>query len=245
MKNIKVSTTMLCVLIVFAAAVLSGCTGARAIDSRKLKVTAKMSDTIFLDPEMLEKNNSVYVRVTNTSDFQEIDFGELVRVKIASKGYTITNKPSQAGYMIQANLLYMGAERDTMTQEGMLVGGFGGALAGSQIGHGSGSIAAGTAGAVVGSIVGGLLGSMAGIDTYLGSVDIQLKEKVDGGVSGTMNTNAKQGSSTTFSTTRDIKSSFQEYRTRIVVKAEQTNINRQEACQVIMNRLAVQVAGMF
>jgi len=60
-----------------------------------------------------------------------------------------------------------------------------------------------------------------------------------------MNTNAKQGSSTTFSTTRDIRSSFQEYRTRIVAKAEQTNIDRQEACQVIMNRLAAQIAGMF
>jgi len=57
------------------------------------------------------------------------------------------------------------------------LGGFGGGLAGSQIGHGGGSIAAGAAGAVLGSIAGGLLGSMAGIDTYLGSVDIQLKRK--------------------------------------------------------------------
>ena len=36
-----------------------------------------MSDTIFLDPEMLNKNRNVFVRVTNTSDFQEIDFGEI------------------------------------------------------------------------------------------------------------------------------------------------------------------------
>ena len=86
---------------------------------------------------------------------------------------------------------------------------------------------------------------VTGVDTYLGTVDIQLKERVDGGVTGTMNTNAKQGSSTTLSTTRKIKSSFQEYRTRIVVKAQQTNINRDEACQAIMNRLASQVAGMF
>jgi len=245
MKHLKISVICLLVVSVAAVAVLSGCTAGKAIDKRKMNVTAKMSDTIFLDPEMLEKNNRVYVRVTNTSNFQEIDFAELLRVKIAGKGYTITNKPSEAGYMIQANLLYMDAERDTMTQEGMLLGGFGGGLAGSTIGHGRGSIAAGAAGALAGAAVGGLLGSMAGVDTYLGTVDIQLKERVDGGVTGTMKTHAKQGSATTLSTTRDVKSSFQEYRTRIVVKAEQTNINRQEACQAIMNRLAAQVAGMF
>lgn len=98
---------------------------------------------------------------------------------------------------------------------------------------------------IAGSIVGGIVGSMIHVDTYLGAVDIQVKEVSEGMVKGVMKTDARQGLATTLQTEREVKSSFQEYRTRIVVKATQTNINRQKACQAIADRLAIQIAGMF
>jgi hypothetical protein len=95
-------------IIILGLFVLLGCAGTmQAIEHRDMSLAAKMSDTIFLDPETLIKNRNIYVRVTNTSDFQEIDFGELLKGKLSAKGYSITNNPSQAGYIIQANLLYM------------------------------------------------------------------------------------------------------------------------------------------
>jgi hypothetical protein len=227
--------------------VLSGCAGTmQAIENRNMTLSAKMSDTIFLDPEILANNRNVYVRVTNTSDFQEIDFAELLKGKLSAKGYSLTNNPSQAGYIVQANLLYMGAEKKGLTAEGMLAGGFGAALAGSTIGSGWKGPAAAAAGlGLLGSIGGGIAGSLVHIDTYLGATDIQIKEAVEGGVKGTMDTSAKYGSSTTLKTQREVKSSHQEYRTRIVVLARQTNIDRQEACRAIADRLAAQIAGMF
>lgn len=232
--------------IVFLFANLMGCASTmQAIKHKDMSLSAKMSDTIFLDPNVLRKNRTVYVRVTNTSDFQEIDFNRLLKDRLSAKGYSITNDPSGAGYIIQANLLYLGEEREDLTADGMLVGGFGGALAGSTIGSGSGSAAGALGGAVIGSVVGGLVGSIVRVDTYLGAVDIQIREMVEGGVVGVMETDAKQGAATVLRTHREIKSSHQEYRTRIVVRAKQTNINREVASQAIAERLAVQIAGMF
>ena len=227
--------------------IFSGCAGTmHAIQHRDMSLSAQMSDTIFLDPEILDKNRSVFVRVTNTSDFQEIDFAEILKGKLTTKGFSITNLPSSAGYIIQANLLYMGVEKEDLTADGMLAGGFGGALGGSRMGSGvHGPIAAAAGMGIVGSIVGGVVGSMIHVDTYLGAVDIQVKEVSEGVVKGVMRTDAKQGSSTTLQTEKEVNSNFQEYRTRIVVKAKQTNINRERACNAIADRLAMQIVGMF
>jgi hypothetical protein len=246
--NVKVVKGFLSAPILFFLALyLSGCAGTmHAIQNREMTLTAKMSDTIFLDPVVLMKNRNVFVRATNTSDFQEIDFNELLKSKLSAKGYSVTNDPSTAGYIVQANLLYLGAEKEDLTGDGMLAGGFGGALAGSTIGSGARANAAGAlGGAVIGSVVGGLVGSMVHVDTYLGTVDIQIQELVEGGVTGVAQTNAKQGSSTTIKTEREIRSSHQEYRTRVVVQAKQTNIKREEACPAIADRLASQISGFF
>jgi len=246
MKNKVLKSIVVVTILTLLLTTLSGCVGTmQAIQHREMSLSAKMSDTIFLDPEILTKNRKVFVRVTNTSDFQEIDFNGLLASKLSAKGYTVTNNPSEAGYIIQANLLYLGEEKKDLTAEGMLAGGFGGALAGSTIGGGWRANSAGAlGGTIVGSVVGGVVGSLVHVDTYLGTVDIQIKEAAEG-VVGVIETDAKQGSSTTVKTKKEVKSSFQEYRTRIVVKAKQTNINRQEASSAIANRLAVQIAGVF
>ena len=234
-------------LLVLTFFVFSGCAQTmRAIENAKMTTTVKMSDTIFLDPNILSKNRNVFVRVTNTSDMQEIRFEPLLREKLSQKGLNLVSDPLQAGYVIQANVLYMDYEKSTLTADGMVAGGFGGAIAGASMGgdwKGSGTGA--VIGGVVGSLIGGAIGAAFKVETFFGAVDVQIKEKVEGGVTGTMRTDAKQGSSTTLTTERDIKSDFQEYRTRIVAKAKQTNIDRAEAAQAISERLAAQIAGLF
>jgi len=239
----------LVVLLLFAAQMtLSGCAQTmHAIEHAKMTTTVKMSDTIFLDAANLAKNRKVYVRVTNTSDMQEIAFEGLLRDKLAAKGLQIVNDPSQAGYIIQANVLYMDYEKQGLTADGMIAGGYGGAIAGAVLGGRGwrGPAAGALIGGVVGSLVGGAVGAAFKVETFFGAVDVQIQERVEGGVRGTMTTDASQGSATRLQTEREIKSDFQTYRTRIVAKATQTNIDRNEAAGIISEKLASQIAGLF
>lgn len=88
-------------------------------------------------------------------------------------------------------------------------------------------------------------GPLYTFDTYMGAVDIQIKEPAGSEVRAHTRTDAQQGSSTMVTTESSKVSDKQEYRTRIVVQAKQTNINRQVACGSIADRLAQQIAGMF
>lgn len=224
---------------------LSGCA---AIQHRDLSLEAKMSDTIFLDPETLNQGKPIFVRITNTSDFQEIDFNNILKNKLGAKGYKLTVSPKEAAYQIQANVLYLGKQKNDYTYEGALAGGFGGALTAAALtknsSFGTQALASGATGLAAAG-VGALVGSMVHVDTYFGICDVQIKEHVEGGVTGTVNSNLSQGKGTTVQTERNIKSDKQEYRTRVAVKAIQTNIDRNVACQSIAERLATQIAGMF
>lgn len=235
-------------IVILLAMLLMGCAGTmQAIENRNLTLSAKMSDTIFLDPGNLSKNNKIYVRVTNTSDFQEIDFGEALKSKLSSMGYSVVSNPDEAGYTIQANLLYLGEEKKGLTADGMLAGGYGGAIAGAALGGRGwkGPLAGATAGAMIGSVVGGVMGSLIHIDTYMGAVDIQIKEPIGKQIKAVTETVAQQGSSTNVTTKSEELTDKQEYRTRIVVTARQTNINRAEACTAIIDKLATQIASLF
>ncbi|MFN3479891.1 MAG: complement resistance protein TraT [Thermodesulfovibrionales bacterium] len=217
-----------------------------AIEHAKMTTVVKMSDTIFLDAQNLAKNRKAYVRVTNTSDMQEIAFEGLLRDKLAQKGIMLVNDPSEAGYIIQANVLYMDYEKKGLTADGMLAGGYGGAVLGAALGGDwKGSLAGATIGGVAGSLIGGAIGAAFKVETFFGAIDVQLQEKVEGGVRGTMTTDASQGSATRLQTEREVKSDYQTYRTRIVAKATQTNIDKVEAARVISEKLAQQIAGMF
>lgn len=230
----------------------TGCsTAVSAYNNRELNVQAKMSDTVFLDPATLEKNRKIYLRVTNTSDFQELDIKEILKQRLTDKGYVVVSKPSEAQYILQANLLYLGEKKDALTMEGMLAGGFGGGLIGSALTAGGNHSFAGTSvGALAGMAGGAVLGSMIHVDEYLGALDIQIQEPVKGGVKGkrqVVNSSGsnRSGSNSVNNLETDFKSDRYDHRTRIVVSAVQTNIDKQLAVKEITGRFAVQVAGVF
>ena len=232
-NSVKIISRIIMVLVLLVSVV--NCAGvAKSIQHKDLEVSVKMSDTVFLDVETLENSKTVYLRVTNTSDMQEIDFDNMLRTKLEAKGFIIVNKPSQAGYRVQVNVLYMGKEKDDMTAEMMMAGGFGGALTGLATGRGNSIYTGGLIGAAAGSIGGAIIGSMIKVIKYVGVIDVQIQEKVAGGVTATR-----------LKTSRNIKSNYQTFRTRMTATAGQTNLKKEVAAQHISNKLAMQLTGIF
>ena len=221
----------------------------KAIEDADMQVQLKMTDTIFLDPISKAKNRTVYVTVSNTSDMQEVDttiLQNLIASRLAAKEYQIVNDPTQAGYIIQANILYMDYARQTGTDEGATFGALVGAGSGAIIGQSRDtSIALGLIGGLIGGIGGALIGKAVKIETYAGVVDIQIQERTDKSVVGQIVTNAQQGSSTTIQTTQELNTNYQTYRTKITCIAQQTNIDKNEAARAIAEKIANQIGGMF
>ena len=242
---------MAAMVVLIAMVALTGCSSTmNAVKHRELSVDAKMSESIFLDAETLTETPKIFVRVANTSDFQDVDFSQLIREKLGSMGYDVTMKAKEAQYHVTANLLYMGEEKEGLNGESILKSGFGGVIAGAAVAGASGSSyrGAGAAGLITGAVLAGgdaLAGSIWHVDTYLGVVDLQIKEEVEGGVTGIQEATVSDGSTTVKNTTREVSEKRQEYRTRIVVSAKQTRMDRAEAVAVVSQRLADQVSGMF
>ncbi len=238
-------------VVVLALFVLSGCSSTmNAIKNKDLQVSCKMSDTIFLDAECLTGGPKVFVRVANTSDFQDMDFKEVIVQKLREMGYEVTPAAKDAQYHVAANILYMGQRKEGMDGDAILRAGFGGAVIGATVAGVSGSSlrGAGAAGLIAGAAVAGteaLVGSVFHVDEYLGVIDIQIMEEVEGGVKGTETANVMQGTSTAKEITRQITEKRQEYRTRIVASAKQTRMDRNEAVSVLSERLGAQISGLF
>lgn len=244
----SVKNIALLAAIFITSVIAAGCaTTGEAISSRKLQTSVKMSETIFLEPVEPEQM-IVWIKIRNTSDRQDLDpmiIEGIVKAKIEQRGYRITKSPSEAHYRLQANVLFADHEKKDLTEDGMMVGGFGGMLGGSNFGgRGSGKTAAITAGAVVGSVIGGLIGSMVQIDKWLLVVDIQISEKVAGGVDTSSEGSARAGKvrKTQSATGR---SDYINYQTRIVGTAKQTNMDWNIAQPILLNGFSSSLAGLF
>ena len=234
-----------------ALALLSGCANTmRAIENTDLQVSAKMSETIFLDAETLTTSPRVFVRVANTSDFQDIDFGGAIRDKMTRMGYQVVDTAADAEYQVTANVLYMGESRPELNMQSVVQSGFGGAILGASVAGVTGSNwrGAGRAGVGVGlalAATDALAGMAFKVTEYIGVVDLQIKEAVAGRVRGVETAKMTNGASTTMIVERQVENRRQEYRTRIAVGAKQTNIKRELAVDVISERLCDQICGLF
>lgn len=251
-RGMKLTKLVATIGIMAMLASASGCSSTmNAIENRNLNVQTQMSDTILLDPIALAENRKIYIRTTNTSDFQDIDIQNILAQKLIGKGFEVVANPKDAEYMVQANLLYMGEQKGGMNMDSVIAGGFGGALIGTAIANHRnlntfGSMAGyGLAGATIGTIGGMAMNAMVHVDEYIGAMDIQIQEPIKGGVTGTQSAEMKNGTSTTTTTVRNIESNRQEYRTRIAVWAKQTNMDKREASLVLADRLATQIAASF
>ncbi len=229
----------------FLVASLSSCsTVATGIEHAHLEVQAKMSNTIFLNPVRPDQK-TIFVEFRNTSQVPMPDLKQMIIARLKQKGYKVIEDPYKAEFWLQGNVLYMGKESKHMTLAGMLAGGYGGALTGLAIGSGYGKVGAVGAGSLIGSAVGALAGAAIHVDTYIGVVDIQIKQRINGTIQKQVNSNMQNGIGTKVKTNYKTTTQYQAFRTRIGVEATQTNMNLKKAVPIIEDKLAREISGLF
>ena len=252
-------------LVVLAVFMLLGCAAAtRMIDYGTMKTDVAMSESIFLTPT--EAAKTIYIQIRNTSSDQNITgaFESMVLSGIQGKGYQIVQKPSQATYILQANVRYKGEWKQGMNFQDTLTGAGLGALAGLGIGgpHHYGG------GAAVGGLVGAGLGFVADVATRVRTeimvIEFQITERLseeeditgqkvekteiitDTKVMGGMGTKPDAPTSKTID--RRVSSSKQGtkiYNAGVAARAAQVNLKIDEATQRLIENAGRQIAGIF
>lgn len=236
--------------------IVNGCAATRTlIEKRELRVETKMSETIFLEP-VSPKERVVYVDIKNTTDkeLSGIEYG--IKGRIASNGYSITEDPAEATFILQANILNVGRsdleEANAMFGEGyqgVIEGAVIGGVIGGAIGGDVDEINKGTvAGAIAGGVAGFLFDALVTDDLFTMVTDIQISERVQKGeiVYRTEDTDASQGTATRTKQTShadDVK--WKIYRTRIMSVANKANLDFEEAKPHLQAGLVRSIGGIF
>lgn len=237
---------------------LSGCS---AVAHRNLETESKLTQALFLNEERLSEGKPIYVKVRNQSDVRELEFERKLIQELQAKGYTVTRNAKDANHELNVVFVVLEKEKEGMTAEGALTGGFGGAVVG---GMASDTWKGSTVGAGIGALAGAALGSMVSVDRWFGVVDVQIKERVKGVAQKSTSTgNASANAMVTGAGTKGRavgsasvsgqKSNTEykedtdklDYYSRIVVTATKTNLDKVEAATAISNSLAYQVANFF
>ena len=209
---------------------LGGCSALKtSVSKAELQVQTQMSSSIFLEPRPPEER-IVFVDIRSTTDKGGFAIGPAVKKAIQSHGYTLTEDPDEAFYRLQVNVLKVGLMSGKDTQQA-LVDGFGGTVAASLIGAAIG-LAVGDSGdaAAVGAAIGagvGILGELASSavvrdETYTAVADIQISERAP-----------------------EAEDIWDKYRTRVVGKANQANIDQKQAFAALTTGMATSISGIF
>jgi len=221
----------------------------KAIEHSDLQTKIRLTDSIFLDPEIKKRNRTIYIETSNTSDFQELSKEELktlIAQKLQAQNYKITDDPLIADYIIRVNLKHMDYLRETGAQEGAREGFIAGAAAGASRGNDLGGV---IAGALIGGVIGGLGGTLIGkaikVENFYGVFDIEIREKLNKTILGKITTKADLGTKTQLETENKIETNWQIYRTQINVTMEKTNLDKAEAAKAITEKVATSIAELF
>jgi hypothetical protein len=237
-------------LAVSVMVLVSGCAAtSTGLGKRHLEVQTKMTDTIFLEP-VSPHERTVLVQVRNTSDRPEFDLAPAVAASLAERGYRVVQRPEDAHYLLQANVLQVGVTSPTAAEQ-TFAGGFGGTLIGG---------AAGVAGARIASdetpalIAGGLIGAATSsvVDalvedvTYTIVTDVQVSERAGEGVVVTerLEQNLRQGSGARIISATQTHD-WKRYQTRIMSTANRTNLDFEDAAPQLVDGLTRSIAGIF
>lgn len=235
---------------------INGCAATRTlIEKRKLTVETKMSETVFLEPVSPEKR-VVYVDIKNTTDKELPGIEYEIKGRIVSSGFTVTEDPNKATFILQANILRVG-RTDLEEANAMLGTGYEGVVEGAVIGGVIGGAIGGDVDEVnKGTVIGGIAGGVAGFlfDALVTDVlftmvtDVQISERVREGelVYQTQDTDASQGTATQTKQTShadDVK--WKIYRTRVISVANKANLDFEKAKPHLQAGLVRSIGGIF
>jgi len=234
-------------LIILAGFVLSGCVAAThtAISKRNLAASTHMTDSVFISPPT-EEQNCIYVKVTNTTDKQEITLDSKLTSSLISKGYKIAQFANQADYMLQANVLQAGeiSEQDLHSAR---TSGYGGAVMGALLGVG---VTNGWGGAAAGGLAGGLISVAADAlvkdVTISVIVDVRISEKrAPGSLQMETRQNLDTGMNSKQTIVETTDTQWMKYQTRILSHANKMNLKLEEALPVIVDGIVNSLGGIF
>lgn len=231
----------------FVTTTFSGCGAAStAIEKRNLEVQTKMSDSIFLEPVSPEKQ-IVYIKIRNTTD-KDINVEEQIKSALTSKGFKVVNNPDEAYFMIQANVLQIG-KTDETGSDSALQSGFGGGLLGAGVSAATGGSGNNIGvGAAVGAVAGLLANTMVKDISYSMITDVEIRQRpsLNEKVSQYEDNFSDQGISSTVSQTVDKNNAqWKIYRTRVLSKANQVNLQFEEAQNELEKGLIKSLSGLM
>ncbi|CAM2821846.1 complement resistance protein TraT [Helicobacter burdigaliensis] len=247
---------------ILCALFLSGCV------TTTMQTKATMSQSIFIDP-VAKNKQTIYIAMRNTSG-QNINLLSKVLGNLQAKGYTIVDDPKMANFILQANVLYCNIKQENNATGAAVLGAGVGAGVG---GYNHGSMTGTIAGGAIGALVGGIAGKLTEDTIYQMQVDINIRQKVEG---GTINTNASASRQATVTDGRragflnsfggDVRDTqgggrlqdnrtnyneqiyttdYSEKQTTLFAEATKLNLTLEEAIPVLEDKIANQISGIF
>jgi Enterobacterial TraT complement resistance protein len=228
----------------------SGCAAtSTGLGKRNLEVQTKMTDTIFLEP-VSPHDRTILVEVRNTSDQPDFDIQNAVKASIAERGYRLVDRPEEAHYLLQANVLQVGRTSPTAAEQ-TFAGGFGGTLIGGAAGVAGARIASDDtraliAGGLVGAATSSVVDALIEDVTYTIITDVQISERAGEGVVVTerLEQNLRQGSGARVISATQIHD-WKRYQTRIMSTANRTNLDFEDAAPQLVDGVTRSIAGIF
>ena len=232
-----------------AIGMLGGCAATQtALEHRTLETKTALSKTVFLDP-VSKSQRTVFLVVKNTST-EAIDIAPSLSEALRARGYRVVKNPTDAHYLLQANVRQVG-KMSVAASQNALGQGFGSALAGGVTGASLGAFSGNTTATLASGVAGGVLGLAA--DSLVKDVnftmitDVQISERASRGVKVHEQFNSQLANGTASSTqqTSNRSSDFTRYRTRIVSNADKVNLSFATARPALEQGLVKTLAGIF
>lgn len=242
-------TRLLPIIALSSSLMLGGCASTKTmLEHGNLDVASKMSATIFLDPVAPDKK-TILVQVRNTSDQANFNPNNMIVAKLERAGYTITDNPDYANYMLQANILKV-ARMDKDDAQKVLFAGYGGTIEGAVIGAAIGSVNSGKAmlaGGLLGSALGTVADALVREVTYSVITDIQLSERAGDGVviNEHSHTTLSQGTGGKKQVTSNEATNWRRHQTRVVSIAGKVNLKFEDAKPELLDGISNSVTGIF
>lgn len=243
-KSIKLERLALISPVIFLVSCAATST---VIEHRNLETNTKLSQTIFLDP-VATKQKTIFIALKNTSQ-ESLNIDQPLKSALREHGYRVVNNPSNAHYLLQANILKVG-KMSVSASHTALGGGYGSALAGAATGTAIGALSGHTNTMVAGGVAGGLIGlaadSLVKAVNYTMITDVQISERVGKGtVHEQFNSNLQNGSASGTTQNLSKTSDYQRYRTRIISNANKVNLSFEQARPALEKGLVITLAGIF
>lgn len=233
----------------------------------ELQTSATMSQSIFLNPVAKDKK-IVFLNIKNTSG-HDVNLEKKLANLLESKGYTLTDDPQMATYILSTNILYCDKQNENHTVGAAAAGGATGiAISGYNNNSTTGIIASGA----LGALAGGVLGKLTEDTIWQMQVDINIKQIADGKVLTTNQTvqgqadvknNSRSGFFNTFggdikgdkvgklnsnqvnNTEQVYEGKYIDYNTTILAEAVKTGLTLPEATPILEDKVANQIVGLF